>query len=130
MKDYELASGQIINYDKSEITVSAGVHHTKAIALASILGMRMIDKHSKYLGVPIAWGRSKKEIVYRIVDRVTKKWSGWKENFLSNAGKEILLKLVIKVIPTYIMGLYKFPAHNIQRLKSIMAKFWWGSSLH
>ena len=51
---------------------------------------------------------------------------GWKERFLSHAGKEILLKAVVKAIPTYTMNVFKVPKTLCSEINSMMAKFWWG----
>ncbi|XP_021726597.1 uncharacterized protein LOC110693730 [Chenopodium quinoa] len=94
--------------------------------LLSILAMRQVDKHEKYLGIPTIIGKSKKMVFSALKDRIWKKLSGWKEIFLSRAGKEILLKSVIQAIPTYIMGVYKIPAGVIDDIHAMMARFWWG----
>ncbi|XP_048497854.1 uncharacterized mitochondrial protein AtMg00310-like [Beta vulgaris subsp. vulgaris] len=63
-------------------------------------------------------------MVFRsLLDRLWKKLGGWKEKLLSRAGKEVLLKAVIQAIPTYLMGVYKFP---VDAISSAMARFWWG----
>lgn len=62
-----------------------------------------------YLGLPSAWGRSKKEMFLWILARVNAKLEGWKEKFISKGGKEILIKSVIQAIPTYAMSIFKLP---------------------
>ncbi|XP_021720023.1 uncharacterized protein LOC110687709 [Chenopodium quinoa] len=51
---------------------------------------------------------------------------GWKDKLLSRAGKEVLLKADIQAIPTYLMGVYKFPCSVIEKIGSAMARFFWG----
>jgi hypothetical protein len=51
-------------------------------------------------------GRSKMKTFEGIQSRVRKKLDGWKERFLSQAGKEILLKAVVQTIPTYSMSVH------------------------
>jgi hypothetical protein len=41
-----------------------------------------------------------------IQSRVRKKVDGWKEKFISQAGKEILLKAVVQAIPTYSISVF------------------------
>ena len=125
---YEAASGQKINYEKSEVSFSRGIRTEQKAELIGILNMRQVDKHEKYLGIPSISGRSKKIIFASLLDRIWKKLQGWKEKFLSRAGKEILLKSVIQAIPTYLMGVYELPVGVIQKIHSAMARFWWGSS--
>ncbi|XP_048499407.1 putative ribonuclease H protein At1g65750 isoform X2 [Beta vulgaris subsp. vulgaris] len=128
LNHYELASGQKINYDKSEVSFSRGVSIEQREELKNILNMRQVDRHEKYLGIPSISGRSKKAVFDSLMDRIWKKLQGWKEKLLSRAGKEVLLKSVIQAIPTYLMGVYKLPISVIQKIHSAMARFWWGSS--
>ncbi|XP_021737543.1 uncharacterized protein LOC110704065 [Chenopodium quinoa] len=94
--------------------------------LVDFLHMRTVDNHCKYLGIPTIARRSKKDIFRAILDRVWKKFQGWKEKLLSRAGKEVLLKAVIQAIPTYLMGMYKFPSSMIRSIQLAMEKFFWG----
>lgn len=125
---YESASGQKINYEKSEVSFSRGVSSMQRNELTNLLNMRQVDRHEKYLGIPSISGRSKKVIFDSLMDRIWKKLQGWKEKLLSRAGKEVLLKSVIQAIPTYLMGVYKIPCSIINKIHSAMARFWWGSS--
>ncbi|XP_058758795.1 uncharacterized mitochondrial protein AtMg00310-like [Vicia villosa] len=91
------------------------------------MGVNTVQRHTKYLGIPIIFGRSKKDIFKLVVDRVQKKVKGWKEKALSKAGKEVLIKSVAQAILNYIMGCYKMPESVCQEIESTVAKFWWGS---
>ncbi|XP_010690686.1 uncharacterized protein LOC104904188 [Beta vulgaris subsp. vulgaris] len=128
LNKYELASGQKINYEKSEVSFSRGVSIKQREDLTNVLNMRQVENHEKYPGIPFISGRLKKLIFDSLLDRIWKKLQGWKEKLLSRAEKEILLKSVIQAIPTYLMGFYKLPASIIQKIHSAMARFWWGSS--
>ena len=89
---YERASHQKVNYDKTKIFFSKGVHRQLRKNIVDILGVKEVDRHVKYLGLPTVIGRSKKDIFSCLKDRVWKKIQGWKEKFLSTAGKEVLIK--------------------------------------
>lgn len=130
LHDYERGSGKQVNFDKSEVTFSRGVSQDRAVYLASVLGMKLVERHSKYLGVPVVCGRSKKEVFDNVINRVWKKLPGWKEKLLSKAGKEVLIKFVVQSIPLYLMGLFSFPGGVIQKLHSMFARFWWGDKIH
>lgn len=45
------------------------------------------------------------------------------EGALSRAGKEVLIKVVVQFIPSYIMSCYKLPEGVCKELKSTMSKF-------
>jgi hypothetical protein len=52
--------------------------------------------------------------------------NGWKEKFLSHAGKEILIKAVLQAIPTYTMSVFRLPISLCRDINMLMSKFWWG----
>jgi hypothetical protein len=67
-----------------------------------VLSMQMVDRFSKYLGMPTNVGRSKSQVFQYIQDKVWKKLKGWKEKHLSFSGRSTLIKAVAQAIPTYI----------------------------
>ncbi|XP_058758974.1 uncharacterized protein LOC131632184 [Vicia villosa] len=127
LKVYEEASGQVINLDKTEVSLSRNLMEEEKLSICSHLGVASVLSHTKYLGLPVIFGRSKKEVFTLVVERVWKKIKGWRENFLSRAGKEILIKVVAQAIPNYIMSCYKLPEGMCQELQSMLDAFWWGS---
>jgi len=56
---------------------------------------------------------------------VWKRLHDWKSKFLSQAGKEILLKAVIQAIPSYSMSVFLLPMGLCKEINSMMQKFWW-----
>ena len=72
LNKYEAASGQKINYEKSEVSFSNGVSCEQRADLVALLHMRQVDKHQKYLGIPTSSGRSKKVVFRELLDRVWK----------------------------------------------------------
>lgn len=58
------------------------------------MGVKTVMSHYRYVGLPVVFGRSKKEILCFVIDHVWKKLKGWKEKCLSRAGKEVLIKAV------------------------------------
>ena len=63
--------------------------------IKEFLGVQEIKQHEKYLGLPSLVGKHKKASLLFIKERVLAKLQGWKEQLLSQAGREILLKAVI-----------------------------------
>jgi hypothetical protein len=61
-----------------------------------------------------------------IKDRVWKQMQEWKLKFLSQAGKEILLKSVIQAILTFGMSVFLLPKTLCKEINSLMQNFWWG----
>jgi hypothetical protein len=73
IKDYQEASGQLVNMDKSELMFSKKVPHDNRIIIGQILPMARVDHFSKYHGMPTQMGRSKKQVFNYIQDCVWKK---------------------------------------------------------
>lgn len=123
---YEIASGQKINLEKSKVSFSRNVTTDMQNKLQSKLNFTAVIEHEKYLGLPTYVGRSKKVVFQNIVDRVWKKLKGWKERYLSRAGREILLKSISQAIPTYAMQCFKLPVSILNQLNAMCRNFWWG----
>ncbi|XP_058732756.1 uncharacterized protein LOC131604327 [Vicia villosa] len=127
LESYQQASGQLVNAEKSEISFSGNVTEEQKVRIKNNLGFRGVQHHSRYLGLPVIFGRSKKEVFKMVIERVWKKVKGWKETFLSRVGKEILIKAVAQAIPTYIMSCYRLPESCCREIEALLCKFWWGS---
>jgi len=54
-----------------------------------------------------------------------KKIQGWNENFLSWAGKEILIKAVAQAIPTFAMGCLDLSKGLCDQISTMICRFWW-----
>lgn len=67
--------------------------------MAEELRVPSIEKTGKYLGIPSNWGQTRKDVFAWILAKVNIKLEGWKENLLTKAGKEVLIKTVIQVLP-------------------------------
>lgn len=125
---YQRASGQEINYNKSAITFSKGTPSSLQKNITKLFGITKIGGFGKYLGLPDHIGRRRKEAFHYITERIKNKLDSWYTNFLSPAGKEILLKAVITALPTYTMSCFMLPKGLIQEITKTMRKFWWSTS--
>ena len=48
----------------------------------------------RYLGLPMAMGKSKFNTFEDLQEKITKRFMGWKEKTISKAGREVLIKMV------------------------------------
>lgn len=69
--------------------------------LADFLGMVIVPKHEKYLGLPTYVGRKKTATFSFIKERLSKKLEGWQGKLLSSAGKDLLIHVVAQALPSY-----------------------------
>lgn len=64
--------------------------------------------------------------LYHAAKDMVIKIQGWKQSTLSQAGKEIMIKVVLQAILAYPMNVFKFPATLCSEFDSLIADFWWG----
>jgi hypothetical protein len=89
-----------------------------------LVGILTSTRYDHYLGLPALVGKSRIREFQNIVDWVKQKVHDWKNKFLFQAGKEVLLKVVIQAIPTYCMSVFLLPKELCREINSLMQKFW------
>lgn len=70
--------------------------------------------------------RSKYNTFKDIEDSIWLKINNWKNQFLSLAGNEVLLKTVIQSILTYHMSVFALPKRLCKEIAILKSRFWWG----
>jgi ribonuclease HI len=123
---YEKGSGQKLNLQKTAILFSRNTCEAKRQEILNSSGFSEVERIDKYLGLPSFIGKSKIQSFNSIKDRVQQRLNNWKIKFLSQAGKEILLKAVVQAIPTYSMSVFLLPTSLCRDLEGMMQRFWWG----
>jgi hypothetical protein len=88
---YERASSQKLNKKKMAIFFSRNTKQAFCDHISSIPGISALKGYEKYLGLPALVGHAKRKTFASIIRRIGARLNGWKENFLSQAGREILL---------------------------------------
>ncbi|XP_062028661.1 uncharacterized protein LOC133744595 [Rosa rugosa] len=127
LHDYELASGQQINFSKSSIVFSKRVPEVDKCAMTGFLGVSIEAKHEKYLGLPTYLGRNRTEPFAYIKENLSKKLAGWQGKLLSSAGKDLLIRVVAHALPSYAMSCFLLPKEFCDDLHQMCVRFWWGS---
>lgn len=126
LRNYEMISRQQVNFGKSSIFFSKNTPRRLRSRLAAIMNISHMDGMDKYLGLPSHIQKSKVQTFNEIRDKVASKLKGWKEKFLSQAGKEVLIKAVATAVPIYSMACFKLRNNLCKAINSMIAKFWWG----
>ncbi|KAG7591058.1 Ribonuclease H-like superfamily [Arabidopsis thaliana x Arabidopsis arenosa] len=125
--DYEEASGQLINKDKSSITFSPKTSQDIRNRVKHQLGITKEGGTGKYLGLPELFGRKKRDLFESIVTRIKMKAASWSSKRLSAAGKLTMLKSVLTAIPSYSMSCFLLPIGLCKRIQSALTRFFWDS---
>lgn len=124
---YECASGQKVNTNKSVLTFGKRVPNTTKTQIRRQLQIFNDGGCGKYLGMPEQFGRKKVELFQYIVEKVRERTKGWSNKFLSHGGKEILLKSIAVAMPVYTMNCFKLPKSICEEIERIMANYWWNT---
>ena len=112
-----MASGQKMNTNKTGIFFSCNTTIDEKKHIQELAGIPIDQCYDTYLGLLALVGQSRTKAFKHIKEKV---------KFLSQAGKEILLKAVIQAIPTYCMGVFKLPKVLCSEINSLMMRFYWG----
>ena len=123
---YERASGQQINRAKTTLFFSKSTFEEVQGVIKDMLGVNIVRQYEKYLGLTSLVGRRKKESFTHIKQQVWKKIQGWEAKLLSQAGREILIKVVAQALPTYTMACFKLPISLCNEIESLIHRFFWG----
>ena len=99
LANYESASGQQINKTKTTLFFSKSTKVDMQNRIKDMLGVMVVQQYEKYLGLSSLVGRNKKESFTHIKQQIWKKLQGWESKLLSQAGREILIKLLLKLSP-------------------------------
>ncbi|KAK3189610.1 hypothetical protein Dsin_029171 [Dipteronia sinensis] len=73
---YAMASGQVVNLNKSAMCINPFTSAANGVKLASIVGVNLVNCLDRYLGLPCFTGRSKRKLFSDITDKVWNKIKG------------------------------------------------------
>ncbi|KAM2057398.1 hypothetical protein ACFX16_030091 [Malus domestica] len=95
--------------------------------MVGVLGVQVVEQHERYLGLPTFVGKNKKQTFSYIKERVLNKLCGRKGKCLSNAGRELLIKVVTQALSADAMYCFLLPRTFCDDLHKLMAWFSWGN---
>ncbi|KAL3620032.1 hypothetical protein CASFOL_034944 [Castilleja foliolosa] len=125
---YEEASGQAINFEKSEMYLSKHFTDIRRNQTKEVLGCQATNLPFKYLGAPIFKGRSKEAYFEPAISKIISRIGGWKNKFLTFAGKITLINSVLSSMITYIMASTVVPLSVIKKVEKILRTFLWSQN--
>ena len=121
LKQYEVALGQAVNRQKTTLFFSRNTRTNVKQNIQNMMGARIMDDCEKYLGLPMASGKSKVNTFKDLQEKITRRVMGWKKKIILKAGREILIKTIAQAIPTYSMSIFKIPKTLCDTINSTMA---------
>ena len=113
---FEAVSGLKVNFCKSEV-IGLRTEEPLLFKVSDIMGCKTGDLPTSYLGMPLCPGRVTKSLWNPVVERVERKLSTWKANYLSIGGRVTLIKSILSNLPVYYFSIFRYPTSIIKRLK-------------
>lgn len=120
LSSYEKASGQCINRGKSTVFFSSNIMQYNRESICQKLQIREADHTSKYLGLPNILGRNKSVIFGYLKDKVITSMKNWTKRNFSKPAKEILIKTVAQILPSYVMNVFLLPLELTRDMERAM----------
>jgi hypothetical protein len=123
---YSHWSGQSTNISKLSIHFSKNTDITTINSISGIFPFKRASIFSKYMGLPLYFGKAKSAAFKDILEKLSGKIEGWRTKTLSQTGSTILIKSVVATIPSYTMSTFLLPTSFTSDLDRIFKKIWWG----
>ena len=120
---YEAAFGYAINRQKTTLFFSKNTRQEVRNDIQQMLGAQVMLVREKYLDLPTPSGKSEVGTFKVLQEKIIKRVLGWKEKFISKAGREILIKTMAQLIPTYSMSLFKLPWSICNSINSLVVRY-------
>ncbi|KAL0434667.1 UNVERIFIED_CONTAM: hypothetical protein Sradi_0174600 [Sesamum radiatum] len=130
LEQLEAASNLMGNLEKSPMAFSQNTAMEGRVELAEVLGVQIVEKHEKYLGLPIDVGRSKRAVFQYIKERTWTKLLSWQCLNLLQVSHMVFLHSVIQLMPTLVMGCLLLPLSTWYEIEGMMADFLWHNKEH
>lgn len=98
------------------------------MAIMDIMGLKDMDSFSIYLENSLVTARNRTKKFKILKDKVQQRLMGWNKHFNSKAGKAMLIKSVVKKLPTYTISTFKVPIEVCKEMDKAAKSFWWSSN--
>ncbi|KAE8811018.1 hypothetical protein D1007_12167 [Hordeum vulgare] len=124
LRDFGHATGLHVNPAKS--TVSA--IRCNDINLGDVLGNfggQTVGFPVRYLGLPLTIARLRLVHIQYILDRIRARIVGWKGKFMSIAGRRVLVRSVLTVLPTFALAVLRVPKKFLDDIDKARRRFLW-----
>ena len=126
LQKYSDLSGQVINFQKSNIIFSPNVPHADKLHLSWTMNIPFAGRLGKYLGTWVDPGRNKSIIYQHVLNAIDSRTASWKAKLLSQASKLALLKSVLAAVNIHVLSCIKLPQYICDQIDSRCINFFWG----
>nr|XP_016456409.1 PREDICTED: uncharacterized protein LOC107780393 [Nicotiana tabacum] len=114
---FQIVSGLKINLGKCESFPVGDVANIDA--LSYVLRRKVGSLPTTYLGLPLGVSHKDTMVWNPVIERVEKGLAGWQKRYLSEGGKEVLIKSILSSMPTYYLSLLQAPVRITEKLERL-----------
>ena len=112
-----------MNFSKASLNFSPNTYTNLSGEISSLFNIQFERGVSTYMGLPSIISRKKSEVLSYIKERVWQKIQQWSSKNFSRAGKEVLIKSVAQLMPTYTINIFLFPKTLCSETKRLLNAF-------
>ncbi|XP_075087591.1 uncharacterized protein LOC142169604 [Nicotiana tabacum] len=128
LEEYEAASGQKINKEKSSFYMHEDAPADKVNTIHLIIEFQRHPFPFTYLGCPIFYSRRKKDFYKNIIFKVQERLSSWNGKLLSIGGRAVLISHVLETMQIHPLSAVNPPPYVINQLHKMFARFYWSNT--
>ena len=126
LQSFYQISGQTPNWSKSSILFSKWVDNQTRQQVQNLFPVPLMTSQCTHLGHPIIFSYKDRSQAYNfILSKFRAKLTGLKANKLNHAGRITYINSVLASIPIYYMQNILFSKGFIEKINSILRRFWW-----
>lgn len=124
LDEYLKMSGQVMNLEKSWVFFfnTERMLHNR---ITQLLGLKSIVLPLKYLGIRINMGCRQSHIWEDVLNSCKNKSEQWKNKWLTQAGRLLMIKSVLSAVPIYSMQCFQMPSSVRAKLDGFLKDFVW-----
>ncbi|KAJ4779223.1 RNA-directed DNA polymerase (reverse transcriptase)-related family protein [Rhynchospora pubera] len=121
---FSKVSGMTLNLVKSSF-VPFSLQEQQVELLQNLFCCSSTTLPIQYLGLPLSYKRPDRATFQMLIDKLTKRLSGWKAKMLSRAGRLVLASSVLSTIPVFFMSVFKLPVWVVRAIDRLRRDFIW-----
>ncbi|KAJ4813321.1 RNA-directed DNA polymerase (reverse transcriptase)-related family protein [Rhynchospora pubera] len=124
---FQLASGLHLNNHKSAF-LPINLDAITVETVKCLFGFTTSSLPMDYLGLPLTLGRPDRSCFLPLLQKIESRLQGWKNCYLSRAGRLTLASSVLSAIPSYFMSVFLLPRWLIDAIDKARKRFIWGTN--
>lgn len=115
----------MVNIDKSAISFGKNCTIDMKNDVNNELNIQKDALPEKNLRLPTEVGKATNEVFMYLPTKIKELIGGWSGREASCAGREVLLKSVAQVVPTYSMSGFMLPVKTCKKMRTATSNYWW-----